>query len=470
MTLAIPIPNGRSSPWVIWYCTPEPERPGRVNRRYEYNLTVPAASSKQVKPFRRFGLKRYLRRSEMIIQMRNTMFDNRQKLRNTATAVIIFLLVPTLLFTAGCSDVGHKPLTFKIWVLKIDADGDEQWTTTIGGDPNGMGTEMVQTRDGGYAIVGTGTGPERPPVTQATGDGVSVIVNGGAYSIIRIVTLDAGGDAVLDIKTDTSPDSGRSLVEATAGGYAVTTRLGYLKHIDESGNVLWSTKLGEEPDQGSWTVVRAPDGGYAAAGNNQSVRLDEDGTILWQTAFASDQSASTIITAPSGGFVTGGTCDAGVWVTQLNAEGDIVWNRTFTTESPVNLYIVRLSPDSTYDLIYGTEQHVSENDQEDKWITETTEVSLSADGQMIGEKPVQVSRIIVATEDGGYAYCGYSHPQHNDLQSHGRTNAPLRVVRLDTVGDVVWDSSFDIGDNRPVTSIIQTADGGFAIFGEFHDF
>jgi hypothetical protein len=393
-----------------------------------------------------------------------------QKLWNTATVVIIILFVVTLLCTAGCSDVGHKPLTFKIWVLKIDADGDEQWTTTIGGDPNGMGTEMIQTRDGGYAIVGTGTGPERPPVTQATGDGVTVIVNGGAYSIIRIVTLDAGGEAGLDLKTNTSPDSGRSLVEAPGGGYIVTTRLGSLKRIDESGTVLWSTKLGEEPDKGSWTVVRAPDGGYAAAGNNQTVRLDEEGTIVWETAFAQDRSASTTIAAPTGGFVTGGTCDAGAWVTMLDTKGESVWNRTFSIELPARLYIVRLSPNGTYDLIYGTEQHVSEHYQEHRWVTETTEVSLSADGEQFGEKPVQVSQVIVATEDGGYTYCGYSNPQYNDLRSSDYPNTPLRVVRLDNAGEVVWDATFDIGDHRPVTSIIQTADGGFALFGEYLDF
>lgn len=369
--------------------------------------------------------------------------------------LIIFLFLLTLLFTAGCSDVGFKQPTFDIWVLKIDAGGDEQWTTIIDDDPNGIGTEMIQTQDGGYAIAGSGTR------------------NG---SIIRIFMLDAKGEAGLDLTLNKPPDSGRSLVEAPGGGYAVTTRWECLKRIDESGTVLWSTPLGEESDpllwevDKGWRVVRAPDGGYVTAGNNQSVRLDEDGTILWETAFSPDWGARTIIAAPTGGFVTGGICDAGVWVAQLNAEGDSVWNRTFSTELPAHFYIVRLSPDGTYDLIYGTTQHVSEDNQEDRWITETTEVSLSADGEQIGEKPVPVSKIIVATEDGGYAYCGYSHPQCNDLLSSDNTGSPLRVVRLDNVGEVVWNASFDVSDDRPVTSIIQTADGGFALFGRYLDF
>lgn len=243
--------------------------------------------------------------------------------------LIIFLFLLTLLFTAGCSDAAYKQPTFDIWVLKINADGNEQWNTIIDDDPDGVGIEMIQTRDGGYAIAGTGTR------------------NG---SIIRIFTLGAKGEDRVDLTFDTPMDSGRSLAEAPGGGYAVTTRWECLKRIDESGTVLWSTKLSEESDpllwevDKGWRVVRAPDGGYATAGNNQSVRLDEDGTILWETTFAPDKSARTIIAAPTGGFVTGGICDAGVWVTMLDAEGNSVWNRTFPTESTANLYNVRLSP------------------------------------------------------------------------------------------------------------------------------
>jgi hypothetical protein len=327
--------------------------------------------------------------------------------KTAAYAILIALLVFTALFTAGCSDVGHKPLTFTIWVLKIDADGNEQWTATIDGDPNGQGNDMIQTMDGGYAIVGSGTGPARPPGTMTTADGGHVVV-GGNYGLIRIVTLGAGGEAGLDLKTTTSPDTGHTLVEAPGGGYVVTTRLGYLKRIDETGTVLWSTDLGEESDEWAWQVVGAPDGGYAAAGENRSVRLDDEGTVLWETAFAPDRSAGTIIAAPAGGFVTGGTCDGGVWVARLDADGNPVWDRTVST--------------------------------------------------------------ITATDDGGYAYCGYANPQHNDLRPLEYPGSPLRVVRLDSAGEVVWDTTFKIGEHRPVTSIIQTADGGFALFGADLDF
>ena len=105
--------------------------------------------------------------------------------------LIIFLFVVTLLCTAGCSDVGHKPLTFDIWVLKIDADGNQQWTTTIGGDPNGMGTEMIQTHDGGYAYCGY----SHPQHNDRQS-------HGRPKAPLRVVRLDKVGEVVWDATFD----------------------------------------------------------------------------------------------------------------------------------------------------------------------------------------------------------------------------------------------------------------------------
>ncbi|WAI01079.1 hypothetical protein [Methanogenium organophilum] len=370
--------------------------------------------------------------------------QDHQRIRNTATVIIVVLFILTTLFTAGCLNkrqYGTGDIITGIWILKVDADGNKQWTTIIDGDPKITGAAIIQTSDGGYAVAGT--------------EGL----------IPRIFTFDAGGEAVSDIAIDTTLEWGESLVEAPGGGYVVAGHSGVLTRMDVRGNTLWNTSIDDESERGERLVlVRAPNGGYAVVGNNQSVRLDENGMTLWETAFAPDKSARTIITAPAGGFVTGGTCDAGAWVAQLNAEGDRVWNRTFSNELLTRLYIVRLSPAGTYDLIYATEQVITRG-PEYSFFTETTEVSLSAKGELIAERPVQASPFIVATEDGGYAYAGYSNPKYNQLHESGHRGTPLQVVKLDNDGAVTWDKSFNIGNDRYVTSIIQTADGGFAIFG-----
>ena len=51
----------------------------------------------------------------------------------------------TYSFSAGGRDV---------YVIKLDANGNLQWTKTIGGPSDDWGLSLIQTSDGGYAIAG----------------------------------------------------------------------------------------------------------------------------------------------------------------------------------------------------------------------------------------------------------------------------------------------------------------------------
>jgi hypothetical protein len=51
----------------------------------------------------------------------------------------------TYSFGAGKADV---------YVVKLDANGNLQWTKTIGGPKDDWGNSLIQTSDGGYAIAG----------------------------------------------------------------------------------------------------------------------------------------------------------------------------------------------------------------------------------------------------------------------------------------------------------------------------
>ena len=41
-----------------------------------------------------------------------------------------------------------------VYVVKLDANGNLQWTKTIGGPDDESGKSLIQTSDGGYAIAG----------------------------------------------------------------------------------------------------------------------------------------------------------------------------------------------------------------------------------------------------------------------------------------------------------------------------
>jgi hypothetical protein len=43
---------------------------------------------------------------------------------------------------------------YDVYVVKLDANGNLQWTRTIGGENEDLGHSLIQTSDGGYAIAG----------------------------------------------------------------------------------------------------------------------------------------------------------------------------------------------------------------------------------------------------------------------------------------------------------------------------
>lgn len=390
--------------------------------------------------------------------------------RNVKAIILILCFALFMLFTAGCSDIatnGHTNITTASWILKTDANGKLEWTTTID-NPDLFLAAIIQVHDGGYAIAGT-RGPGSSGSVVTSGSTIYATTGPATGPTPCIVTLDAEGEIISEMTIGASPDSGNSLVEAPGGGFVLARNSGVLTRVSENGTVLWSTTVGAESEQSpGWTVVRAPGGGYVVAGNNRSVRLDEEGTIVWERAFAPDHTISTIITTPTGDFVTAGTCDAGVWTAQLDPEGNDVWNRTLTADARAGIHTVRLSMDGTYDLIYGITPYMTGSGPADeRWVTQTTEVSLSADGGLIREKQVHFSQDIVATEDGGYVYAGFPHNKLPELHSSGSPGSPLHVVMIDNEGKIGWDASFSLeGDQQHVGSIIQTRDGGFVIFGD----
>jgi len=115
-----------------------------------------------------------------------------------------------------------------VYVVKLDAHGNLQWTRTIGGPGDEAGNSLIQTSDGGYAIAG---------FTESFGAG-----GGDVY----LVKLDAKGNLQWT-KTIGGPDdeSGKSLIQTSDGGYAIagfTYSFGagwndvYVVKLDKNGN------------------------------------------------------------------------------------------------------------------------------------------------------------------------------------------------------------------------------------------
>src|SRR5262245_12878967 len=69
---------------------------------------------------------------------------------------------------------------------------------------------------------------------------------------------------------------------------------------------------------------------------------------------------------------------------------------------------------------------------------------------------------VFQTSDGGFVFAGRALSM-NGLVTNTIPGRGKWIVRTDSLGNVLWQRSYD--DGNAIRSIIQTADGGFAVCG-----
>ncbi len=168
----------------------------------------------------------------------------------------------------------------KVYVIKLDASGNVQWTSVIYDDALSCCTwvfSMTKTSDGGFALTGANS-------TFSNGfDGsydVYFLKTDGSFSTIGIVR-DIGGSAKDEI--------GYSIIQTSDGGYAIagyTYSFGgggqnvYVVKLNSTGNIQWTRTLG--PGIAN-SIIQTTDGGYAIVGTQGNdvyfVKLDANGNV-----------------------------------------------------------------------------------------------------------------------------------------------------------------------------------------------
>ncbi len=174
---------------------------------------------------------------------------------------------------------------YDFWLVKTDGSGNMQWNRTYGGVASDVGIHVVQTADGGYALLGH---------TSSFGAG-----SNDAW----LIRTDALGNMLWN-KTygGSGLEFGQCLEPTSDGGYAIaciTASFGaggmdfWLVKTDASGNVEWNMTYGESGGEGPTHVIQTEDGGYAMSGFNSTVVTDQNATLLKTDAFGNLEGYAT---------------------------------------------------------------------------------------------------------------------------------------------------------------------------------
>jgi len=264
--------------------------------------------------------------------------------------------------------------------------------------------------------------------------------------------------------------------------------------------IEWQKCLGGQLTDVARSVRQTPDGGFVVAGSTGSndgdvsgnhgtndywlAKTDSNGVIGWQRCLggSGQDFANAVALTAGGGYVVAGysgSNDSNVtgnhggggdfWVVQLDGNGNIGWQKCLGGTQFDNANSVQATSDGGFIVCGNTQSDdgdVSGNHGgNDCWV-----VKLDGGGNIVWQKCLggtfdEQANAVWQNADGGYIIAGYTESNDGDVSgSHG--SGDIWVVRLDSVGSIVWQKCLGGTGHEIAYGVRQTPDGGFIVISE----
>lgn len=300
----------------------------------------------------------------------------------------------------------------------------------------------------------------------------------------------------------TEEDVVSSMVATSDGGYIMT---GYtesfgasekdvwLVKTDGEGNMVWNRTYGGPNSDYGESVQQTSDGGYIVAGytgwleelpydksdpfyiipanrphefhfDAYVVKTDAEGNLLWNRTYSSegDDYGHSVEQTVDGGYVItgytrafgiggGDSDDFGVWLFKIDGEGDVEWSRTYGGGVG---YSVQQTSDGGYIIGGNTNDFLL--------------IKTDPDGYMTWNKTYDRGRedtvfSVIQTSNEGYLVAGTTRSFPERVHDSW-------VVKTDPDGDMEWNRTYGGSERDSFRSVQQTVDGGYIMAGHTSSF
>jgi uncharacterized delta-60 repeat protein len=354
---------------------------------------------------------------------------------------------------------------------KVSAPTGIYWARSYGGNgqhdhlrtgSDDLANSVEQTSDEGYIVVGD---------TESFSGGLTL----SPYA--WVVKLDSLGSVEWQKSYGFFQERASSVQQTSDGGYIVA---GY-----------WAN-AGANPEQGYWvlkltsngvidwqkaygggeasSIQQTSDGGYIAAGNDGFwvAKLDSTGSVEWQKSYGgSNDMATSVQQTPDGGYiVVGSTSSNGAggfdfWVLKLNSNGLVEWQKTYGGSGDDYASSVQETADGGYVVAGSTDSFGA--GLSDAWVLKLSSVGSVVWQKTYGGSGEDNASSVQQTLDGGYIVAG-------STTSFGAGSRDIWILKLDATGSVQWQTTYGgIGDDY-TSSIQNTTDGGYLVAGSTNSF
>jgi len=218
------------------------------------------------------------------------------------------------------------------FVFQLDSRGRLVWEHYLGGVKKDFANKIITTGDG-YLVVGK-------TESYGHGDYDMYAIKLNKEGKWQWYNAFGGGDDDTANDVIQTKDGGYLLVGAT-NSFGLTRDDVFIVKIDKTGKRLWQRNYGGDYADEAYAITRSPDGGYVVVGRTESFnrrngfdlylfKIDAGGRLLWQRTQGggSDDVGYDIITTKDGYLIVGAKKsdlgrDSNVWVLKVDFDGGI---------------------------------------------------------------------------------------------------------------------------------------------------
>jgi hypothetical protein len=317
--------------------------------------------------------------------------------------------------------------SYDYWLLKFDATNQLQWQKTYGGSDDDRGVDLIQTSDNGYAVIG-----------KSKSNDLEVSENAG-FDDFWVSKLDSSGTIIWEYSFGfAGSDTPYSIIQTNDNGYLLSGVLdvsasngqGDRKLIlsRHAGGDFWVIKLNASGVK-QWSNYY---GGSFTDTAYDAIQTEDDGYII----IGSSDSDDVDITNNLGSY--------DFWILKISATGTLVWEKSFGGSEIDEAHAISQATDGNYLIVGDTRSNdleISQNNgAADLWIVKITPEGTLLWEKTLGGSSFDVGRSISKTQDNGFLVSGSSRSSDGNLTSNRGQNDAW-VVKINSSGNLEWQKT-----------------------------
>ncbi len=312
------------------------------------------------------------------------------------------------------------------WVVKLSKDAEVLWTKTYGGTSDDRAEKIINTTDGGYALVG---------YSRSTDEDATVNAGLQDYWIVKI---NASGNIQWQKSFGFAGiDRAFSVTQTRDGGYFITGFLDVTasggdgnddgnnaaKHgvgefwgikLNASGEKEWRRFFGGSNNDRSYDTIQTEDGSFLMIGSTESVDFD--------------------VTDSQGSY--------DFWVVKVNPEGTKLWQKSFGGTEIDIAYAIAPTGDGKY-VVVGDSRSADGDISTSKGNADLWMIQIDGQGNLLWQKSLggtgfDTGRGIRKMQNGGFIITGNSRSSDIDV-SQNRGQSDIWNLIIDSSGEVKWN-------------------------------